>query len=94
MRLAQHLNVTRTSARLMSTHFQPSLTRFETSLTENARQLLGNQSPTTVLPLVRKVRARLPYLTRATRIGSSHTTKQAQNLSSFCMVLTGPREEA
>merc|ERR1711865_86320 len=54
MRLSRQLNVARTSARLMSTHVQPSLTQFETSLTENARQLLGNDSPTTVLPLVRE----------------------------------------
>ena len=76
MRLARQLNVPRTSARLMSTHVQPSLTQFETSLTENARQLLGNDSPTTVLPLAREVRCRAldsrrppaatPYVIRAT----------------------------
>ena len=60
MRVARQLNVARTSARLMSTHIQPSqsesLTQFETSLIENARRLLGDDSPTTVLPLVREVR--------------------------------------
>ena len=59
MRVARQLNVARTSARLMSTHIQPSqsesLTQFETSLTDNARRLLGNDSPTTVLPLARQV---------------------------------------
>ena len=57
MRLAAKLNVSRASARLMSMHVEPSLTQFETRLSENARQLLGNESPTTVLPLVRKVSA-------------------------------------
>ena len=76
MRLSRQLNVARTSARLVSTHVQPSLTQFETSLTANARQLLGNDSPTTVLPLVREARchaldprrppAVTPYLIRAT----------------------------
>ena len=60
MRVARQLSVARTSARLMSTHIQPSqsesLTQFETSLIENARRLLGDDSPTTVLPLVREVR--------------------------------------
>ena len=79
MRVARQLNVARTSARLISTHIQPSqsesLTQFETSLIENARRRLGDDSPTTVLPLVREVRflardSRRPpaaYLIRATR---------------------------
>merc|ERR1711865_104110 len=87
MRLSRQLNVARTSARLMSTHVQPSLTQFETSLTENARQLLGNDSPTTVLPLVREARchaldprrppAVTPYLIRATHSTSSCRASQA-----------------
>ena len=79
MRVARQLNVARTSARLMSTHIQPSqsesLTQFETSLIESARRRLGDDSPTTVLPLVREVRflardSHCPpaaYLIRATR---------------------------
>jgi hypothetical protein len=75
MRLARQPNVARTGARLMSTHVQPSLTHFETCLIENARQLLGNDSPTTVLPLVREVRCHALDYGRVTNyIGATRST--------------------
>ena len=72
MRLAGNLNVARASARRMSTQVESSLTQFETRLTENARQLLGDESPTTVLPLVREVCRTLTRSPLSSLLYSSH----------------------